>query len=210
LLKGSMLINRECAELSDEKRRKILDLTTTAFFEISKAETKEIVLRGKRVITPREYLEIMKLKTSVPKIHCEIGAILGNGNENEIKELAEYGRTFGIVSLTVEEFADLLDLKEFENRMRNECPPLPYLYAISDPVTRGKMQPPNGGLTQKELDDTAAVVLNSPEVKKLCERMKQKAYDQISHLAFVRNEEIREELATLLLAPLSSLECSSQ
>ena len=210
LIQGTNLLHKECETLPEEERQRILNVTTAAFFQISKAEVKEIGLRGKLKIAPREYLETIKLKASVPKVNCEIGAILGKGNEDENHKLAEYGRTFGILSLIVEEFADLLDPKEFESRMRNECPPLPFLYAASNPTVRnGTLQLfPREGFSQVNLEKVAETVLKSPEVKSLARRLQRKVFRQIRELSFIENRKIEEELATLLLAQLYSLRCS--
>ena len=212
LIQGANLLHKECETLIEEERQRIINATTEAFFQISKAETKEISLRGKLDVAPSEYFRTIELKASVPKVHCEIGAVLGNGDEDENHKLADYGRTFGILSLIVEEFADLLDTKEFESRMRNECPPLPFLYALGNQTVENEVQQlfPRHELSRNSLRKAAIIALGSSEVKKLSKRMEQRAFMQINKLSFVKNKKVKEELAALLLAQVFLLKHSLQ
>jgi len=94
--------------------------------------------------------------------------------------------------------------------MRHECPPLPFLYAASNPTVRnGTLQLfPREGFSQVNLEKVAETVLKSPEVKSLARRLQRKVFRQIRELSFIENRKIEEELATLLLAQLYSLRCS--
>ena len=212
LIQGSNLLHKECESLPEEERHRILNVTTRAFFETSMAEAKETRLRGKSTIAPREYLETIELKASVPRVHCEIGAILGEGSEDENQKLANYGKTFGILSLTVEEIADILDPIESESRMRNECPPLPFLYAISSLTVRNEILQlfPKHEFSRTNLEKAAKIALASSEVKKLSKRMEQRVFAQINELSFIKDRKIREEFAALLFAQVSLLKHSLQ
>lgn len=112
LIQGLTLLHRECSNLSEEQKRRILILVNKAFFDISKAEAKETVMKGKLDIPPEKYLEILRLKCVVPQVHCQIGAVIADANNEVIFKMGEFGKTYGIISSIVEEFADLLSTDE--------------------------------------------------------------------------------------------------
>jgi geranylgeranyl pyrophosphate synthase len=132
LIQGYNSLYNSCASLNEERRNKIMSLVPAALFEVSQAEAKEVALRKKPDLTPKEVLELLRLKAAVPILNCRIGGILGNGNEKTLRILGEYGEAFGIVSLMIEEFMDLMDYEELVNRIKNEYLPLPTLYALQD------------------------------------------------------------------------------
>jgi geranylgeranyl pyrophosphate synthase len=212
LIHGANLLHKESEALPENQRQRILNLTNKSFFEISKAEAKEVGLRGKLDFSSRAYFEIFKLKASVPRLHCEIGAILGNGDEAAILRLGKFGETFGVLTLMTEEFYDVFDLKELENRLTNECPPLPFTYAAKNPTIKSEILQllRDKNFSERQLKKAAEIVLVSPEVQNLVKKLKQGTLLQVKQLSCVNNEKVREELATLLLAPLNSLQCSLQ
>ena len=131
LMQGSMLLNRECESLDLPRRRQIQNLVTEALYEISKAEAEEIKLAKKKSdLSPDEFFNILKLKAVVPEVHCKVGSILGLCSQDITETLGSFGRTYGIVSLMLEEFLDLEDYSELNNRLKNECLPLPVLCAL--------------------------------------------------------------------------------
>ena len=140
------------------------------------------------------------------------GFLFSNKSEDENQKLANYGKTFGILSLTVEEIADILDPIEFESRMRNECPPLPFLYAISSLTVRNEILQlfPKHEFSRTNLEKAAKIALASSEVKKLSKRMEQRVFAQINELSFIKDGKIREELAALFFAQVSLLKHSLQ
>ena len=210
LIKGVTLLQKECETLPKEQKLEIQSLMTEAFYQISKAEAKQTKLRGRLDTTPRKYLEIINLRSAVPQAHFKIGAILGNADTSTVIKMGKFGKTFGILSLIIEEFADLLDLEEFQNRLTNECPPLPLLKVLENPDINTEIIQTlsNTNLSDVKLRKVAQFVLESKETKKLLKKMNLQAQSEIKLLSFITNTKIKRELSLILTEPLASLENS--
>jgi geranylgeranyl pyrophosphate synthase len=169
LIHGSILLHRECESLLKEQREAILSLTFQAFVEISQAEAAETRLMKKLYVPPEKYFAIIKMKAVVPEVHCKIGAILGDATEEIVESWGHYGRTFGIVSTIRDEFIDLIEYPELQNRIKNECPPLPMLYALQNSEIRNKIKPliESSNLASKDAKKLVNIVLGSKEVQEL-------------------------------------------
>jgi geranylgeranyl pyrophosphate synthase len=212
LLAGDILLSQGFKQLTDaadlipkKQSKEIIKLVSKAVFEICYAEALEIQLHGKPDLTPKEIHEIIKLKAVVPQLAMEIGAIVGNANSRNVEGLARFGRTYGINSIIIEEFADLLDLEEFNSRKKNECLPLPVIYALQNRQIRSdlfSMLKPNllnEGVHEKVIE----VVLGSNEVQVLQKILVENANIELPKIV---NRKMREELKNLLLVPLTYFE----
>jgi len=182
LVQGLTLLHNECEYLTERQRKAIITLLPEAFFEISKAEADEIRLMAKAAITPREYFEVIRLKGSIAEMMCRIGGILGDADEETLESLSNYGRTIGILSTIKDEFEDIRDTSELQNRLLNECPPLPLLYALQNPQIRKKVKTPikNSKLTKKEIKKISKMILNSEEIQELTKEMHQIAKEELN------------------------------
>ena len=202
LILGSTLLNKECEALSEEQRREILDLIQEATLEIGNAEARELVLAKKPEIKPKEYREIIRLKAVVPEIMCRIGGILADANRETVEILGQYGRTFGIASTIRDEFLDLLDYSELQNRVSNEVLPLPILYGLQDLKIAKEIKPliKNRKLGKKESKKIAKIVSGSKQAHSLRKDLHEKIEEELQRIKSLRNREIEKELSTLLLA----------
>ena len=207
LMQGSMFLHRECESLPKEQRKAILSLIPEALFEISNAEAKEIRLMRKLDTTPQEYFEIIRLKAVVPKVHCEIGGILGNATEDTVKSWGQYGRTFGIVSGIRDEFIDLIEYSEFQNRLKNECPPLPMLYALQNPEIKNEIKPliERANLTKKDINKIVKTILGSKEIQELKNDTYLLVREEAQRVSTMQRNESRKEASLLLKAVLEGL-----
>jgi geranylgeranyl diphosphate synthase type I len=95
--------------------------------ELCQAEFMEISCRQKLDID-LEYLNKILWKTSADMEACaKLGAILGDGSENEVRALAEFGRRLGFMLRLAD---DVHDMEEnLPHRLKYESVPLPLLYA---------------------------------------------------------------------------------
>ncbi len=207
LFEGLALLQRECAAFSEEQKRKILSLVSKAFYKISKAEAREAVLKGKLDIPPEKYLEILRLKNAVPEVHCQIGTVIAGANDEVIAKWGEFGEVYGDISTMVEEFADLLAPDELENRIKNECPPLPFLYALKNPTVRHKILQlvSSGAMSAANTKKAAEIVMGLKETQDMFKRIKIKSQKEVRKLP-LPEEKTKVELASLLLAPIVSLQ----
>jgi len=207
LLQGLILLHKECESLPKEDRDAIIDLLRRASFEISHAEALETRLRKKPDLQPQEYLEIIKMKAVIPDLHSRIGAILGDGNAEKIEALGHYGRVFGIVSAIRDDFVDLLEYPELQNRLKNECPPLPMLYALQDPETKTQIAQFLEGrkLTERRTLKLVDMILSTKEVQELKEEMNAMIQKENETLNLPENLEVQEQLKLLLRAIMVEL-----
>lgn len=200
LMQGLILLQRECELLSKKRRETILNLLYRALVEISQAEAKEAQLMKKTEVNPKEYFELIREKAVVPELHCKIGSILGNGDDSTVEALGHYGRTFGIVSLVREEFIDLLEYPELRNRLTNECPPLPLLYALQNSEIKKEVKSliESSNLTKKSASRIAKIVLDSEEVEELRKDMNLRIEEELRQLPFTLVDNIKTEARLIL------------
>lgn len=172
LFRGLLMLHDACESLQKEQKQEILRLAKAAFFEIGNAEAREASLRGKLELSPEEYLNIIKMKVSVAEASARMGAVLGNGTTEEIENLGHYGKTLGLLMTLRDEFIDVFEVDELTNRFKNECLPLPVLYAFQDPcIKKEVVQLLEREITKVEMDRILDLVINAPEVRKLGKKM---------------------------------------
>jgi len=206
LAEGLRKLSEAANELPKEQSNMIMRLTSEAVFEICSAEAFENQLHDEFTIPPQDYQKVLELKSVVPDLAMKIGAIVGNGSPREVKELGAFGRTYGVIAANIEEFADLLEIDELQNRLENECPPLPLLYAMENSVLEKelceflKVKPISENIHNQIVD----IVLASKEVSYLQKCLIENAELTLKKLPDV-NEKIREELECMLLVQLECL-----
>jgi geranylgeranyl pyrophosphate synthase len=202
LMQGLMLLHKECESLSREQGKAIQNLVLEAFFEISKAEAMETRLMKRFDTPPQEYFEVLKSKAVVPELYCKIGAIMGNGDADAVEILGHYGRTFGIISLIREEFIDLSEYAELQNRLKNECPPLPMLYALQNPKTKKEiiLLLENKKLIKKSTLTMVETILATKEAQELKGKMDLMIKEETENLKCLKNSNITSELTLLITA----------
>jgi geranylgeranyl pyrophosphate synthase len=200
LIQGIVLLQKECEAISKTQRQRILQLVAETSFEISKAEALDSQIKTKLEVRPQDYLDIIRLKASVPELTMEIGAILANGNMETVASLGQFGKTYGIVSLVAEEFMDLIEYREFKSRLKNECPPLPVLYAFQDEQRKNMILPllSRKRLRKNDFQEIVSLVMESMEVQKLKNETNSLVEDCLIQLDAVSPKKAREELATLI------------
>lgn len=164
---GILHLCRESKPIKKEKGNLINSLLTDAIAEICVAEELEAQRTKCHLdVSPDEYYEVIRHKAAVPELTMKIGAILGNGSPKDIATLGQIGRTYGIVSMIIEEFTDVFDPDELRNRLKNGCPPLPLIYALHTPVSRNALLPlltPN--FSEKAHDKIIRFIISSCEVQ---------------------------------------------
>lgn len=205
LFKGLIYLYDICNQFPEKIGKEILNMTKEAFFKIGSAEAKETYFKGSYDLKPKVYLDIIKMKTSVAETSTCIGAIIGGGKSKEIKLLRRYGRTLGFLMTIRDEFIDIFELEELQNRIKNECLPLPLLYAVQDTKTKNKILPilKKGRISELELQKILDFIMRSEKVQKLKKMMELLVEKQKTELTF--NKNINMILTLLLEATLEDL-----
>jgi len=205
LLKGFTLLQKACEGLPRKQGEKIMSSVREAFFEIGVAEAKETSFRGNWDLAPEEYLDIIRMKAAIAEVTARIGATLGGGNSKEINALAHYGRTLGILMTIRDDFIDLFELDELGNRAKNECLPLPILYAFRN--TRKKSEIvrllKKDQITEKEIEEILDLIIDMKEVQELKNEMQLLVEKAENFLSYIRRN--RSSLELLLHSTLEDL-----
>jgi len=136
LMKALFLLHKLEKQFPAEKMDAIWNIINSGFFELGNAEALEASLKGNIDISPEESFQILKMKASTFEAHMRIGAIVGGGEQDIVDLLGNYGRTLGILVSIREDFIDVFEPKELQNRIKNECLPLPILYAFKKPQNK--------------------------------------------------------------------------
>ena len=184
LVQAALYLAKECETLPNDQRSEIIDLTYKALAEISKSAAMETKMQRKFNISPPDYLEVVRLRASVPQIHCMIGGILGGGTKKMISYLGKYGKIYGVVGTVIDEFMDLHDYNKFSNRLKNECVPLPVLYSLKNAAIKEEIIPllNKFAISKKEHDSLVVAVLGSEEVRNLQKETLQMLASQVHNI----------------------------
>lgn len=169
LFKGLMLLNEACAKFPWKINRAIPDLTKKAFFEIGNAEAKEASLKRKYDLKPEEYRKVIEMKAAVAEAMARIGAIIGGKKSEEIDVMGHYGRTLGILMTIRDDFVDLFEPEELRNRIKNECLPLPLLYALQNKEKKKDILRilEKNEITAREIEEILDLVMAADEIQEL-------------------------------------------
>lgn len=201
LFKGFTLLDEAIAPFSREKRRTIMDVVKNAFFEIGDAVANELEFRKNPTVAPDDYFnKVIKSKAVGVEAHMRIGAIIGGGTEEETSQLAQLGRTLGILTTIRDEIIDVYEPKELQDRLENEVPPLTILYALKDRQTKEKMKKILGKkrLTQADAYKILDVMVESREYQRLRKYLGKIVMVSLDRTGQFRNTEAKNILRYLL------------
>jgi geranylgeranyl pyrophosphate synthase len=204
-IKGVQKLNEACEQFSSEKKRLILGLVEQAFFDLGSAEAKEVHMRGNINLDPTEYLENIPEKVAVGTASAQIGAIIGNGTAQQIEVLREYGKTLAVLMTIREDFINMFEPEELTNRFKNECLPLPVLYAFQDTALKQKIIEllKQETIPENELEKMCELIYDSPGVRELSKYMQSLFKETIDNLQKVKGNQ--EDFMTLLKFSLQGL-----
>lgn len=209
LAKGYEKLHNATKTLTVEESNQIFALVSAAIVEICNAEAIEAGFSGRLDLASEAYFDVIKRKAVVPELAMQLGAIIGGGNASEIEALGQFGRVYGVISIIIEDLADLLNLEEMKNRLSNECPPLPLIFALQNPTLKQELMPLiSSALNPQSHQKIIEIVLNSTEMQTLHGYLVKEVNLGIKSISLKIDEKIREELANLLLAPLDCFEDS--
>jgi geranylgeranyl pyrophosphate synthase len=205
LFEGLTLLYQFTEKFSANKRRRILDLIKTAFFEIGSGEATEVILREKYDFLPKSCMDYLRMRAAVAEAIMRIGAIIGDGDEEEIELLGHYGRTLGLLSAMRDEFIDMFEPQELENRYRHECLPLPILQALQNTQKREEIVHllQKKKISEKDAYALVDLVMNMKEVQKIKKEMELLVRQELQRLKPI--EQNRQILALFICATIEDL-----
>ncbi|MGD6810356.1 MAG: polyprenyl synthetase family protein [Candidatus Bathyarchaeia archaeon] len=190
LLKGTYVLYDACQKLPKNKMEDVLQIVRESFLEVSAAEAKETSFRGKLDVSEQEYFEIIRHKVAAGEASTRIGAIWGNGSEAEVEKMGQFGRTFSILMTLRDEFADMFEPDEMKNRFESECLPYPVLLTFQEEEKKKTiLQLLNKELTEEVIENILDIVMVSPRVDALREKIDQMITQENRNIAEMRQKE---------------------
>jgi len=207
LMKALVLLHKLEKHFPTEKMNTIWDIINSRFFELGDAEALETSLKGNIDISPEEYFQILKMKASTFEAHMRIGAIVGDGEQDIVDLLGNYGRKLGILIGIREDFIDVFEPEELQNRIKNECLPLPILYAFKNPQTKKIIL---NYLSKREISDKDAerivdIIFEEENVEMLRNKVKCLAEEAYAGISSISNRNLGSQMEILIKSMIEDL-----
>lgn len=207
LIKGLQLLNKACDELPRERGEEIFNIVKNGFLELGMGVAREMSLKGRWDIAPEEYFEVIKSKAAIAEAAAKIGAVLGGGARSEINSMARYGKVLGILATIRDDFIDMFEPDELLNRAKNECLPLPLLYALKNLEVRKEITEllKKEFLSEEDASMVIEAVMKAEEIQELRNLMKTLLQNGIRQVNFVKDKNILQRLVNILVATTEDL-----
>lgn len=207
LMKALVLLHKLEAQFPTEKMDAIWNIIKNRFFEMGDAEALEASLKGNTDVSVKEYTRILKMKASTSEAHMQIGAIVGGGEQEIVDLLGNYGRTLGVLIGIREDFIDVFEPEELQTRIRNECLPLPILYAFKNPQTKKIIL---DYLSKQEISDRDAerivdIIFEEENVETLRTEVKRLAEETHNTISGIPNKSLTSQMETLINGVIEGL-----
>ena len=126
-------------DISPEKKLAIVRTVKELYFEMFDGEALELRFRARTDVKPDEYLYVVGKKAADIEACMRVGAMLGNGSEEQVDAVGGYGRLLGTMVLLRNDLEDMLDPNLLNLRIKNESLPLPILYALESKEKKGEI-----------------------------------------------------------------------
>ena len=185
----------------------IWNIIKSRFFEMGNAEALEASLKGNTDVSVKEYTRILKMKASTSEAHMRIGAIVGGGEQEIVDLLGNYGRTLGILIGIREDFIDVFEPEELQTRIRNECLPLPILYAFKNPQTKKIIL---NYLSKREISDKDSekmvdIIFKQKDVEMFRNKIKRLAEEACNNIFSLPNKNLASQMKILIKGVIEDL-----
>ncbi len=169
------------------KRRTVTRLVWDYWRNLAKAETLNFNLRGRREIMPEEKLKVLEMEGVNVETLMKIGAVLGNGCQDEIEHLGNCGRYLGTILELRRDFDVSINLTfELAGKIRSGALPYTLLWAkdhsseIEEHLSLGtdKIKP----VDIRKIVQAALETKTLENAGRLISRLTSKAHSELCHL----------------------------
>ena len=126
--KGFSILNQ--MDLDKTKRQTVTNLFWDLWAKLVKAETVNLRLRSQGNVSPRKKFSVIKMEAVDLETCLRIGAVLGNGSEDEVKHLGRCGLYLGMILDLWKDFHSSINLTlELAEKIRSGALPYSLLWA---------------------------------------------------------------------------------
>jgi len=135
-----------------------------------------------------------------------IGAMIGGGTQEEIEALASYGRILGTLAILREEFVDVFDVGELNQRLSSEYLPIPVLYALHDPESKKKIEKLiTKNITERDINVLVDIVFETKEVENINRYAEKLVVNAVHTTSNISNKDLRYQLESLAFSTLEDI-----
>jgi len=207
LIEGFTLLNGSIAELPRGKMKDAFETFKMALFELGNAHALEVNMKLKGKVSPDAYMRVLEMKASSIEADMRIGALVGGGTKEETQTLAGLGRILGILATLREEFIDIFEAEELENRIHRECLPIPILFAMENREASNKIEKllAKQEMTGKDINRLVNIVFTSESVIRLKKKMQDLIAQSFDLASLIHNSESTKLLRNLAECALEDL-----
>jgi geranylgeranyl pyrophosphate synthase len=208
LVKGFNCLQRAVKDLSKDRGVTIMDAVKDFLFKVIDAHVREIALRQRKwEVEPDEYLQVLEGKAADIEGRVRTGAIFVEASAQQVQRLNEFGRNLGILLAVRSEFVDIFDENELLSRVKNECLPLPILYAIKNRSVRRKIEQilSKEKINPTDVNDLLRAVYDAPETQDLREYLFKAKKEALRALECIGNGQAKSDLLLLVSAMTEDL-----
>jgi len=200
LLRGLTFLYELKNRFSEEKTDAIWNIIFNRFFELGDAEATEASVKGNLDVSPEECLRILEKKAAIFEAYMRIGALIGGGDHDAVDLLGNYGKTLGTLLSIREDFIDMFEPDELENRMKNECLPLPILYAFKNPQAKKTildyLSKPR--ISNKDAEKIVDIIFEEKNVEMFRNKIKRSVEETSVSIAHLENKRFITPLQRLI------------
>ncbi|XHH10203.1 MAG: polyprenyl synthetase family protein [Candidatus Bathyarchaeia archaeon] len=208
MVKGFSQLNKATEKMPKERKQLIVDAAQSFLHEVVDAHITEAQLKAKKWnVSPETYLQVLTRKAADIDGRMKIGAIYGGGSPKEVQVLSRLGRNLGVLLVIRAEYIDMFETDELSNRVKNECLPLPLLYAIQNKTAKGKIKKSllKEKITQDDCNSVIEILDNTKEAQELKEYLTKIASEIKKLTESIKGIQARNDLNNLAASLLESL-----
>jgi geranylgeranyl diphosphate synthase type I len=194
--------------LTHERQEQIVGTVHNFLVEVVDAHLTEAQLKTKKWnLNPETYLQVLTKKAADIDGRMKVGAIYAGGTREEIEALSRLGRNLGILLIIRAEFVDIFDFYELGNRVKNECLPLPILYAITNKTTRSKIKAilSREKIRESECEEILSLLEKAKSVGQLKSYLRDLVKESNTYLERLDDNQARNTLKELFSSLLEDL-----
>jgi geranylgeranyl diphosphate synthase, type II len=207
LVKGFSVFYDSIEKESRRISHDIMQILKNCLFEMGNAHAMEISYRGRTDLSENECMSLVRKKAASIEADIHIAAILGGGNKKQTDALAKYGRNIGTLTTLREEFIDIFEKEELEQKILIKRLPIPLIYAMHDVKIKGKLENiiQKDVLTKKDINLLLEMTFGSISVKKLKKDMEDLVDDSLCFLQTLDDSQVSEALKSIVSSMLEDL-----
>ncbi|MCW3984722.1 MAG: polyprenyl synthetase family protein [Candidatus Bathyarchaeota archaeon] len=208
MVEGFSQLYKAVENLPKTQQEKIMATVQDFLIEVVDAHLIESQLKNKKwTLTPETYLQVLTKKAADIDGRMRAGAIYGGGTDEEIEILSKLGRNLGILLIIRAEFVDIYDSDELSNRVKNECLPLPILYAIRNRGIKTKIKQvlDSKEIGESECEEVLALLEKSTDIAELKSYLAKIVQESLTLLGKLNENQAKKHLQQLFVSLLEDL-----